>query len=84
MPKRSNTHAPDFAQIAKRVVDQATGLAPKPAPVPDTRNPAAVALGKLGGKKGGPARAASLSAKRRSDIAKKAARSRWKGHKKGK
>jgi len=36
------------------------------------KNPAAVALGKLGGIKGGPARAAKLSAKRRSEIARKA------------
>lgn len=42
------------------------------------KNPAAVALGRLGGKKGGPARAAKLSKKRRSEIAKKAAAARWK------
>jgi hypothetical protein len=41
------------------------------------KNPAAVALGRLGGSKGGKARAAKLSAKRRSDIAKRAARARW-------
>lgn len=41
------------------------------------KNPAAVALGKLGGSKGGKARAASLSASRRSAIAKKAAKARW-------
>ena len=41
------------------------------------KNPAAVALGRLGGKKGGPARAAKLSAKRRREIAKKAAKARW-------
>lgn len=79
----------DTNQLAKRVVDQATGNAPKdrtePAaalpstPKRDTRNPAAVALGKLGGAKGGPARAAKLSPKRRSEIATKAAAARWKG-----
>lgn len=42
------------------------------------KNPAAVALGRLGGKKGGPARAKKLSAARRAEIAKKAANSRWK------
>lgn len=42
------------------------------------KNPAAVALGKLGGKKGGPARARKLSATKRRDIAKKAALARWK------
>jgi hypothetical protein len=41
------------------------------------KNPAAVALGRLGGKKGGPARAIKLSKKRRRDIAKKAADARW-------
>jgi hypothetical protein len=41
------------------------------------KNPAAVALGKLGGSKGGKIRAANLSAKRRSEIAKRAARARW-------
>lgn len=45
---------------------------------PKEKNPAAVALGKLGGKKGGKARAAKLSKKRRSEIAKKAAKARWK------
>jgi len=42
------------------------------------KNPAAVALGKLGGAKGGKARARSLTPKRRSMIAKKAAEARWK------
>ena len=41
------------------------------------KNPAAVALGKLGGKKGGLARAAKLTKKQRSEIAKKAAAARW-------
>jgi hypothetical protein len=44
------------------------------------KNPAAVALGRLGGKKGGIARAKSLSQKERSAIARKAAKSRWKDH----
>ena len=43
------------------------------------KNSAAVALGRLGGLKGGKARAESLSAAKRKEIAKKAARSRWKG-----
>lgn len=50
-----------------------TDRAPKP-----EKNPAAVALGRLGGLKGGKARAASLSKKERSDIAKKASAARWK------
>lgn len=41
------------------------------------KNPAAVILGRLGGLKGGPARAAKLSAKRKKEIAKKAAEARW-------
>jgi hypothetical protein len=41
------------------------------------RNPHAAALGRLGGLKGGPARAAALSARRRRDIARAAARARW-------
>jgi hypothetical protein len=42
------------------------------------KNPAAVALGRLGGLKGGPARAKTLSKKRRKEIAKEAAKARWK------
>ena len=45
------------------------------------KNPYAAALGRLGGRKGGKARARALSPKRRSDIAKKAARARWSGAK---
>lgn len=44
---------------------------------PAVKNAAAVALGRLGGKKGGPARAAKLSPKKRKQIAKKAAEARW-------
>ncbi|MDQ6802332.1 MAG: hypothetical protein M3041_16040 [Acidobacteriota bacterium] len=46
--------------------------------LPRAKNPAAVALGKLGASKGGRARAAKLHAKKRSEIAKQAARARWK------
>ncbi len=65
---------------------ESTGQAPKhtPAPKDDSgKNPAAVALGRLGGLKGGAARAASLSARKRSQIAAKAAAARW-GKKAGK
>jgi hypothetical protein len=41
------------------------------------KNPAAVALGRLGGKKGGPARAGSLTSEQRRNIARKAAQTRW-------
>jgi hypothetical protein len=64
----------DAAQLAKWIVDQATEHGAKPA---DTKNAAAVALGRLGGLKGGKARADKLSARKRSAIAKKAAAARW-------
>lgn len=63
----------DVNQIAASIVNQITQSA-RDNP---TKNPAAVALGRLGGLKGGKARAHSLSSKRRSEIAKKAANSRW-------
>lgn len=77
MPKRSSTH--DANELAKRIVDLATGnpIHEDP-PVKPEKNPAAVALGRLGGLKGGKARAEKLSAKERKDIAQKAARVRWK------
>lgn len=43
----------------------------------DQKNPNAVALGRLGGRRGGPARALRLSAERRSEIARQAALARW-------
>jgi hypothetical protein len=66
----------DPNQLAKMIVDMATGNAP-PEPAKPAKNPAAVALGKLGGPKGGKARAAALSPARRKAIAKKAAAKRW-------
>ena len=71
---------PDFSQLAKRIVDQATGEIEKdqlPEP-PREKNAAAVALGKLGGKVGGKARAAKLTPEQQSAIGKKAAQARWK------
>lgn len=67
----------DPNQLAKRILDEATGDAPR-MPAPPPKNAAAVALGQLGGKKGGAARAAKLTKEQRSEIAKKAAQSRWK------
>jgi hypothetical protein len=66
----------DPNQLAKMIVDMATGNAP-PEPEKPAKNPAAVALGRLGGPKGGKARAAALSPARRKAIAKKAAAKRW-------
>jgi hypothetical protein len=66
--------------MAFGIVQAIAGESPKEVPVEsvsDGKNPAAVALGKLGGKKGGLARAAKLSAKKRSEIARKAAKARW-------
>ena len=72
------TRPRDANQLAKSIVDIATGGDTEPqAPEVTGKNPAAVALGRLGGLKGGKARAKSLSAKRRSEIAKKAASARW-------
>lgn len=70
MPKRSSKKK-DPNVIAANVVGQATDEAKL------EKNPAAVALGRLGGKKGGKARAAKLTPEQRSEIAKKAARARW-------
>lgn len=78
MPKRSSKLPRDLNQRAKSIVDILTGETPKPVPPSDEgKNPAAVALGRLGGLKGGKARAESLTKKERSAIARKAARSRW-------
>ncbi|HME11196.1 MAG TPA: hypothetical protein VKG25_29335 [Bryobacteraceae bacterium] len=72
MPRRSSKDH-DFA--VKAIGEQTDG---KPLEDPNVgKNPAAVALGKLGGAKGGKARAAKLSAAKRKAIAKKAARKRW-------
>jgi hypothetical protein len=65
----------DLNEIAFRVVNAATGQ--EESPVEPEKNPAAVALGSLGGKVGGKARAASMSPERRSEIARQAALSRW-------
>jgi len=65
----------DTNEIAFRVMQQATGE--QPAEELLEKNPAAVALGRLGGLKGGKARAKKLSAKRRSEIARRAAKARW-------
>ena len=67
----------DTNQLAWQIVQEATGQAPVEPEKPDTRNQAAVALSKLGASKGGKARAERLSARKRSEIAKKAARARW-------
>ena len=65
----------DPNQLGKFIVDVATGQVEDRQPTPEEqgKDPAAVALGR----KGGAARAAGMSAKKRKEIAKKAAKSRW-------
>lgn len=70
MLKRSsnNDDTKDINELVTSIVEEATN---------DVKNPYAVALGRLGGRKGGPARAIKLSAEQRKEIAKKAAYARW-------
>ena len=68
---------PDFCQLAYAVVQAATDES-EPVEEPTTKNPHAVALGRLGGLKGGKARANKLTDKQRRLIAIKAATTRWK------
>lgn len=71
MRKRSRMPT-DPNELAAAVVRESTGQRRR-----RRKNPAAVALGRMGGLKGGKARAASLTPERRSEIAKKAAAKRW-------
>lgn len=92
MPKRSSKDEEDPITSAKNVLDQIIAkhdpeanrlvkdmvdILAEVVEMESKKNPAAVALGRLGGKKGGPARARQLSAERRSEIAVQAARTRW-------
>ena len=70
-PKRPS----DLNFLASKIVEIVTEG--EPAPPPDEKNPHAVALGRLGGQKGGKARAEKLTAEQRKEIAKKAAKARW-------
>lgn len=92
MTKRTPKREPgDLAQTAFAAVQRAIGGAPAAlefrakdsSPAKDTRNAAAVALGRLGGSKGGKARAANLSAKERSEIARKGGLARAAARKNG-
>ena len=73
MPRRSRKPA-DLNRLAAALVDEATD---EDRDLYEGKNRAAVELGRLGGQKGGKARAARLTAEERSEIAKKAARTRW-------
>jgi len=87
MPKRSRSKSPpdkkkdrrprDPSQLAYNVVREAVGDEEKYEPTKQEKNPHAVALGRLGGRKGGTARAAKLTPEERSEIARKAALARW-------
>ena len=73
MPEKRPPKDPN--QLAKYILDVTTGEAEKIEP--PKKNAAAKALSQLGASKGGKARAKNLSAKKRKDIATKAARTRW-------
>lgn len=79
MAKRSGTpkRPRDPNQFGKLLVDIATGQAPDEQPEPETKNPAAVALGRKGGLKGGKARWEKLTPEQRSEAASLAAQARW-------
>jgi len=84
MLDRSRKRPRDPNQLAHQVFLESIGEAPKfdpaqqtPAAPDPSKNPHAVALGRLGGLKGGAARAAQLTPKKRSQIAAKAAKTRW-------
>ena len=80
MPNRSSNRKTSDPNVAAfRVMQHVIAMSEGRATAPDqpAKNPAAVALGRLGGLKGGKARAAKLSKAKRTAIAKKAARARW-------
>ena len=77
MPKRSRKTNLDPVEIARSIVDQITGISTPEKKPEKAKDPAAVALGRKGGLKGGPARAAKLTKEQLSESAKKAARARW-------
>jgi hypothetical protein len=76
MPDRSSKRPRDPNQLGKLIVDLATGEVED---IPDDsgKDPAAVALGRRGGLKGGKARAAKMTREQRSDAARRAAQARW-------
>jgi hypothetical protein len=76
MLDRSRKRPRDPNQLAKLIVDIATGEV-EDTPVDDGKDPAAVALGRKGGLKGGKARAERMTSEERSASARRAARARW-------
>jgi hypothetical protein len=80
MPNRSSKKRLDLNELAAQIVGEATDECPPVEEVPpadEGKDPAAVALGRKGGLKGGKARAAKMTPEERSEAAKKAARARW-------
>jgi len=82
MPERSKKRPRDPNALAYQIMLESTEQAPKfdpaaPQPPDPAKNPHAVALGRLGGLKGGAARAAALGPRKRAQIAAKAAKARW-------
>lgn len=75
-PRRKNKKL-DTNQLASYIVNEATGENLLNKAIKEGKNPAAVMLGRLGGLKGGKARAKKLNAKQRKEIAQKAAKTRW-------
>lgn len=89
MPNRSSKEKPkDINELASQIVEEATTDKnggeesekdkPEKESKEEGKNPHAQALGRLGGLKGGKARASKLSPERRREIARKAAKARWK------
>jgi hypothetical protein len=80
MPDRSSKRPRDPNQLGKLIVDLASGEVDD-TPEDTGKDPAAVALGRKGGLKGGKARAAKMTPGERSEAARRAARARWSGGK---
>lgn len=76
MPDRSRKRPSDPNELARQIMDEATGDAP-PFDPDEGKDPAAVALGRKGGLKGGKARAEKMTAEERAESARKAAQARW-------
>ena len=74
MPDRSGKRARDVNELAKQLVDEATGDLPV---ADDGKDPVAVELGRRGGLRGGKARAANMTPEQRQEAARKAAEARW-------
>ena len=81
MQNRSSIKPGNLNLLATSIADEATMEKLLQDAIENGKNPAAVMLGRLGGLKGGKARARKLSAEKRIEIAKKAAISRWKKEK---